>query len=203
MFPLWAEQSHGGELLRTPSKETFFFQTAKALEAKIDAFEERLKNLASSGQILDSLSSSGAKASSSILDYYIFGALGEVVNAVAVTRVQSVSRATPSTTRESVDSSRARDNGLADQIGQARLPLSFGLADVVQYISGRNLSLEASNPLTDMMHILASKVLHTPLFTAMEWSSSGIQPAKIFHLVCRILEGKASPSSLTIRRNCD
>ena len=32
----------------------------------------------------------------------------------------------------------------------------------------------------------------------MEWSSSDIQPAKVFHLASRILEGKATPSSLTV-----
>ena len=32
----------------------------------------------------------------------------------------------------------------------------------------------------------------------MKWSSSGIQPTTVFHLASRILEGKASLSSLTI-----
>jgi len=121
-----------------------------------------------------------------------------VVSSAAVTRAQTVSQATPSTTRESVHNLRARDNGPADQIGQARLPLSFGLADAAQSVSGRNSSLEASNPATDVVHTLASKVLHIPLFTAMEWSSSDIQPAKVFHLASRILEGKATPSSLIV-----
>ena len=58
--------------------------------------------------------------------------------------------------------------------------------------------MKASNPATDMVHMLASKVLHTPLFTAMEWLSPDIQPAKVFHLVGRILEGKASLSSLIV-----
>ena len=170
----------------------------KAMEAKIGALEERFKSLASSGQILDSPSTSGTKDSSSTPDYYMFGASGQVVSSAAVTRAQTVSRATPSTTGEPVHNLRARDNGPADQIGQARLPLSFGLADAAQSVSGRNSSLEASNPVTDVLHTLASKVLHTPLFTAMEWSSSDIQPAKVFHLAGRILEGKATPSSLTV-----
>ena len=46
--------------------------------------------------------------------------------------------------------------------------------------------------------MLASKVLHTPLFTAMEWSSPEFQPTKVFHLAGRILEGKASIPSLTV-----
>lgn len=62
------------------------------LKAKIGVLEERFKNLASSGQFLDSLSSFQAKASSSIPDYYIFEASGEVVNSAAVTRVQFMSK---------------------------------------------------------------------------------------------------------------
>ena len=61
----------------------------------------------------------------------MFVASGEVVSSTAVARAQAVSQATPLTTGESVASLRARDNAPADQIGQARLPLSFGLADAV------------------------------------------------------------------------
>lgn len=93
---------------------------------------------------------------------------------------------------------RARNNGPKVQIGQIHLPLSFGLAHVVQSVNGRNLSIEASNSTTDMVHMLASKVLHTPLFTAMDWLSPSIQPAQIFHLARRILKGNASLSSLTM-----
>jgi hypothetical protein len=111
------------------------------LEAAIDALEDRFKNLTSSGQILDLLSSSEAKASISTLDYYMFGASGEVVSSAAVTRVQSVSRATPSIIKEFVESLRARDNGPTDQFGHARWPSSFGLADAVQTVSGCNLNV--------------------------------------------------------------
>ena len=97
-----------------------------------------------------------------------------------------------------MDSLRARDNGPADQIGQAHLPLFFGLGDAVQFVSGRNSSLQASNPTIDVVHNLAFEVLHTPLFTAMEWTSSDNQPTKVFHLACRILEGKAPSSSLIV-----
>jgi hypothetical protein len=113
----------------------------KTMEAKIGALEERFKSLALSGQILDSPSTSGTKASSSTPDYYMFGASGQVVSSAAVTRAQTVSRATPSTTGESMDNLRARNNGPADQIGQACLPLSFGLADAAQSVNGHNSSL--------------------------------------------------------------
>ena len=101
----------------------------------------------------------------------MFGALGEVVSSAAVTRAQAESRATPSTIGESVASLRAPDNAHADQINQARLLLSFGLADTVESVSGRHPNNEVSNLATDVAHTLASKVLHTPLFMAMEWLS--------------------------------
>ena len=91
----------------------------KAIEIKIRALEEMFKNLASSGQILDSPSSSGAQASSSTPDYYMFRASGEVVSSAAVTRVQAVSQTTPSTTGESVANLQTQHNAPADQIGQA------------------------------------------------------------------------------------
>jgi hypothetical protein len=78
------------------------------------------------------------------------------------------------------------------------LPLSFGLADVDQSVSGRNSNVDASSSTTDMIHTLASKVLDTPLFTAIEWSSSNIQSAKGFHLAGRILERNTPPASLTV-----
>ena len=93
----------------------------KALEAKVGALEEKFKSLASSGQIFDLPSSSGPQATSSTPDYYMFGASEKVVSSAAVTHVQAMSQATPSTTEESVASLRARDNTPADQIGQTRL----------------------------------------------------------------------------------
>lgn len=51
---------------------------------------------------------------------------------------------------------QARDNGFEDQIGQAQLPLSFELADVVQFVCGCNSNMEAMNLSTIM--VLASKV---------------------------------------------
>ena len=65
---------------------------------KIGALEERFKSLASSGQILDSPSTSRTKANSFTQEYYMFGTLGKVVSFAAVARAQTVSRATPATT---------------------------------------------------------------------------------------------------------
>lgn len=47
---------------------------------------------------------------------------------------------------------RAQDNGLADQISHAHLPLSVGLAVVVQSVSVHNSSVEALNRVINMVH---------------------------------------------------
>ena len=115
-------------------KKCLFFERKKTLEAKLGALEERLENLASSDQIFESLVPPEAKASSSTPDYYMFGASGNVVSLAAMTRTQFMLQAPPMTTGEPVETSWARNNGLADQIDQARVPLSFELADAVQFI---------------------------------------------------------------------
>lgn len=91
-----------------------------------------------------------------------------------------------------MDSVRAQDKGPADQIGQTRLPLSFGLGDSVASSRGQNSSTEALNSSTSMVHTFASKVLHAPLFMVMELLLSGNQPTKVFYLARKILEGEAS-----------
>ena len=119
--------------------------------------------MASSDQILDSPSSSKAKANSSTLDYYMYKASGEVVSSATMTCVQSVSQTTPSTTKEFVKSLQAWDKGSADQIGQTHLPLSFGLADAVQSVSGCNSSVDASNPTTNVVQTLERKAFPSSL----------------------------------------
>ena len=60
-----------------------------------------------------------------------------------------------------------------NHIGKAHLPLSFGLADVVQSVSSRHSSLKASNSATDVVYTLFSKCC-TP-FCLQQWS--GCHPA--------------------------
>lgn len=56
--------------------------------------------------------------------------------------------------------------------------------------------MEALNLSIDIVHTLASQMLHTPLFTIMKWLPLEIRPAKVFHLGGKILEGNASMSTL-------
>ena len=129
----------------------------------------------------------------------MFEASGEKLSLAAViTRTQFVSQATSSITKESMENLRARENGPAYHIGHAQLSLSFGLANVIASVGGRNSSIETLNSSTNRIHTLASKVLHTLLFISMEWLSPKFQHANVFHLACRILEEKASLFYLTI-----
>ena len=107
MFLLWAEQSRGRELLHSPFNETSFFGMEKGVGCKDWSLGREVQKFGISGKTLDSLSSSGAQASSSTPDYYMFGTLGKVVNSTDVIRVQVVLRATSSTTGKSVANLRA------------------------------------------------------------------------------------------------
>ena len=78
------------------------------------------------------------------------------------------------------------------------LAIVLWLSGCCQSVGSHHTHVDASDPLTDVVDTLASKVLHTSLFAAMAWSSCGIQPAKVFHLAGRILEGKTTTTSLIV-----
>lgn len=101
----------------------------------------------------------------------MFGILGEVIYWATVTHNQIILQTTPSTTKEYVEILQARGNGLVNQIGQTQLPLSFGLANFIQFVNSCNSKMKASYLATYIMHTLASKVWHIFLFTMMELSS--------------------------------
>ena len=96
----------------------------QSLEAKVAELEQKLKSSASFAQIFEP----HAGGSTSGADMYMFGASGEVVVA-ASTRSQTLADAVASTSGSTNEVSHPRHAGPADQVGQARLPLSFGLVD--------------------------------------------------------------------------
>lgn len=181
---VWEEQSWMENRLLSILK-MFFSKREKVLEIKIGALEGKLKNFAWYGQMLDLLTPSKGKASSSTI-IICWRLRGEVIDAAGVTHPQFVSRATYMITKEYVESLLAWDNGPADHIHQVRLSIFLGLADDVQTGNGCDSSTEVANLATDRVNSLAVKVLHKPLFITMDWSSPCIQHAKVFHLACRI-----------------
>jgi hypothetical protein len=95
--------------------------------------ERKLKSSASFVQISEPHAGGGTSG----LDMYMFGASGKVV-AAASTRSQTLANAVAFTNSSSNEVSHPRHAGPADQVGQARLPLSFGLVDTTV--------VEAKNP---------------------------------------------------------
>jgi hypothetical protein len=171
----------------------------KALEAKIAALEAKFKTVASLGQVTESRVTSSAGTSTSAPDIYMFGASGQMV-AAAATRAQTSAKIVAPTTDEPQDSGRARHSGLSDQIGQARLPLSFGLADVGSaarsYIPAS--AQDGGTVVRDTAHTLAYKVLQMPIFSSVELLAPDFKPAGVFHLAGKMLEGKVPMPSLEV-----
>ena len=141
----------------------------KALEAKIAALEAKFKTVASLGQVTGSGVSPSARAHTFGSDVYMFGASGEMAAAVA-TRAQTLANPVVSTTAGPQENMRARHSGLLDHIGQARLPLSFTLADAG---SAARPDMPASAHddtivARDLAHTLAHKVLQMPIFSGLD-----------------------------------
>jgi len=171
----------------------------KALEAKLAELEKRFKTVASLGQVTDSrvLSRGGTDTSSS--DIYMFGASGEMM-AAAATRAQTAAKLVTPSVNESRDIGRTRHSGSPDHIGQARLPLSFGLADIA---SAPRPHVPAPAPdggvvARDSAHTLAYKVLQMPIFSSVDLLAPDFKPAGVFHLAGEMLEGKVPMPSLEV-----
>ena len=174
----------------------------KALQAQIDKLQEQLKAtkaVASSAQIVDSRAFSGAKASTSSSDYYLFGATGEMV-AAAATRSQTAGKQPISPATTVTDGFRQRHDGPADMIGQARLPLSFTVADATTPVKSTVVPdlRNGNSPPDSLMQTLAHKVLQMPIFSGAELTAPGFQPAKVFNLAGKILEGKDNLPSVHV-----
>ena len=85
-----------------------------------------------------------------------------------MTRAQCVSQCTPLTIAESLENLQACDDGPENYSDQPWQPLSFGLANFVHTVNGRNLSMKALNSMTDIVSTLANKMVDIILFTPMD-----------------------------------
>ena len=188
-------QLHSG--MRPASYVTGKFPREQGLEAKVAELEQKLKSFASFAQI----SEPHTGGSTLCADMYIFGAYGEVV-AAASTRSQTLADAVASTSGGSNEVSRPRHAGPTDQVGQARLPLSFELVDTAVVGAKNPVSLRDGDSISkDVTHVLAYKILHMPIFLSSELMAPDFEPAGIFHLAGRILEGKADLPSLKVSQD--
>lgn len=116
------------------------------------------------------------------------------------TLAQTVAKTVAPTTSEPLDNLHARHSGTANQIGQAQLPLSFGLADAATagrcYVLAPTCNGEAISK--DLVHTLAYKVLQMPIFSSVELMTRDFKPTRIFHLVGKMLEGQMAMPSLKV-----
>lgn len=93
-----------------------------------------------------------------------------------------------------------RHIGITHQIGQAILPLSFGLANNVSKspICGPSTSLDGVKFSTDLTNTLTHRVLKMLIFSGDDMMAPHFQPSIIFYLVGKLLEDKVAMPSLDI-----
>jgi len=127
-------------------------------------------------------------------DRFEYSALGEVVAAVA-TRSQANSLPVARMMEENSTAPggpRVHHQGPLDSIGQSRLPMTFGLIDVVTSptlgasLDGRNFLVEKDM----MVKSLAVKLLEVPLFSGVQLQSDNFDAAAIYHMTGKIMQGK-------------
>ena len=151
------------------------FEKEKTLEAMIAELEERLNIVASLGQVSNAKWTSWVGATEPSIDPFMFSASWEMV-AAAATRTQSAAKLVMPTVDETRDIEWTRHSGSPDHIGQARLPLSFGLADTTSHTRfyAPSIDTDARAISGDSAHTLAYKVLQMLMFSCVEMFGSGL-----------------------------
>ena len=146
------------------------------LEVNVKKLKQKLKFSASSAQISEPHAAGGTSGS----DMYMFGASGEVV-AAASTQSQTLTNAVASTSGGSNEVSHPRHAGPTDQVGQVRLPVSFGLVDTTVVGAKNPVSLRDVDSISkDVTHALVYKILHMPIFSDSELMAPDLKPAGVF-----------------------
>ena len=93
-----------------------------------------------------------------------------------------------------VDERRSRHKGPANAIGQARLPMTFDIADVMTPIPGKVLleSKVSTDVEEDVLKGLALKVLQVPLFSGAQLQHTEFDPAVVYYMAGKTMAGKAT-----------
>ena len=129
-----------------------------------------------------------------------YGAAGQVVGAMA-TRSQTgaLPPPPPMVPLTNVDEQRSCHKGPADAIGQARLSMTFDMADVMTPTPGKVLlESKVSNAVEeDVLKGLALKVLQLPLFSGAQLQHTEFDPAAIYYMAGKIMTGKATMPACT------
>src|SRR6478672_1209406 len=136
-------------------------------------------------------------------DRFEYGAFGEVVAAAATTSQMNG----PYKTSDVVDDSVAqggpnvRHKGPADSIGQSRLPLTFGLADVMASPSqGAHVKRGDAYVEGDLVKSLALKVLEIPLFSGVQLQRQDFDASAVYHMAGKMMHRTVQmPANVAMR----
>ncbi len=170
--------------------------TGNTLEARMGELQNTLALLvaASTKSATTSSDSKSAYMSSphQKQDRFEYGAIGEVVAAVATRSQVQASSNMDGEVRNSVPQGEpnVRHKGPADSIGQSRLPLTFGLADVVATPSQVGaIQKEDAAGREDVVKSLALKVLEIPLFSGIQLQSGDFDASAVYHMAGKMMQG--------------
>ena len=158
------------------------------LEARMGELQNTLALLVAATAKITPTSSSSKPG----LDRFEYGALGEVVAAVATRSQGSSLPVAPMVEENSATQGRphVRHQGPSDSIGQSRLPLTFGLADVVTGPSLETISSERDSAKEgDMVKSLAFKLLEVPLFSGVQLQRENFDSAAVYHMAGKMMQG--------------
>jgi len=119
------------------------------------------------------------------------GALGEMVAAVATRSQLKTPSGMPDILRDPVlvqDEFTTRHKGPTDNIGQSRLPFTFGLADVATKQPHDRISNEENTSMMeDMVKELAGKVLEVLLFSGIQLQCPDFDAAIAYHMAGKMM----------------
>ena len=124
-------------------------------------------------------------------DPFEYGAAGQVISAVA-TRSKTGAPQAPTVVVDPMVrvEQGTRHKGPTDGIGQSRLPMTFGLADVAVAMSHSTPSGSHTNSKEDIVKGLALKVLQVPLFSGIQLQRPRFDPAVVYLMANKIMQGK-------------
>jgi len=130
----------------------------------------------------------------------MFGATIEMAVSAVATRAQTTTKLVAPSLDVSKDRRCICHSGLLDPISQVSLPLSFGLVDATSAVHSHVLVAIPLRGTTtkDLIHTLAYKMLQILVFSFVETLATNFAPTQVFHLVGKMLEGKAPMPSLEV-----
>ena len=167
-----------------------------SLAAQMAAMQASLAKLqASSAQVMPTTDVDYASSSKGKLpaDLYEYGVVAQEA-LVAETRSQAVPIAAPVPSGIVPPAGRTSGprvcfQGPADNIGQARLPMSFDLTDVASTLPG-GAGTSSTSLDEGQVKELACKLLQMPLFSGLQLQQPNFQPADVYHMAGSMMQGK-------------